>query len=250
MGTVWITFATEDNVDGDVDYLAQEISRSGSRTRQHPLFVGEDDKIDRLMPAFLGRPDQSDAWILYASRKTLEGGRLERITTALANSLEKRGEFPLIGVFRELEAGVQARELPLTDRLAADDPEWRDRLGEALGVNLTRSSDDGLPPYIAKLHPGSGQFKHVFEFRPKMGRWDSFLFAILPEERATVAPEIRPFESAEGFSDDAEWYFQIARTPATPSTSYFVMMREMPSRVAFGQEGKDEVVILNMRPKQ
>src|SRR6478672_1846560 len=150
MGTVWITFATEDNVDGDVDYLAQEISRSGIRTRQHPLFVGEDDKIDRLMPAFLGRPDQSDAWILYASRKTLEGGRLERITTALANSLEKRGEFPLIGVFRELEAGVQARELPLTDRLAADDPEWRDRLGEALGVNLKRSSDDGLPPYIAK----------------------------------------------------------------------------------------------------
>ena len=47
MGTVWITFATEDNVDGDVDYLAQEISRGGMRTRQHPLFVGEDDKIDR-----------------------------------------------------------------------------------------------------------------------------------------------------------------------------------------------------------
>ena len=79
MGTVWITFATEDNVDGDVDYLAQEIGRTGLRTRQHPMFPGEDDKIDRLMPAFLSRPDQCDAWILYASGRTLEGGRLERI---------------------------------------------------------------------------------------------------------------------------------------------------------------------------
>ena len=250
MGTVWITFATEDNIDGDVDYLAQEISRSGMRTRQHPLFAGEDEKIDRLMPAFLGRADQSDAWILYASRKTLEAGRLERIAAALGNALDKRGSFPAIGLFRDLEAGVQANGMPLTDRLAADDPEWRRRLGEALGIDLTQASDEGLPPYLAKLHPGTGQFKHMFEFRPKMGRWDSFLFAILPEERATVAPEIRPFESEEGFSDDAEWYFQIARTPATPSTSYFVLMREMPSRVAFGQEGTDEVVILNMRPKQ
>ena len=66
--------------------------------------------------------------------KTLEGGRLERITTALANSLEKRGAFPVIGVFRELEAGVQAHELPLTDRLAADDPEWRRQARTGFGT--------------------------------------------------------------------------------------------------------------------
>jgi len=250
MATVWITFATEDNVDGDVDYLAQEIGRSGMRTRQHPLFAGEDDKIDRLMPAFLGRPDQSDAWILYASSRTLESGRLERISKVLGEAIDKRGSFPAVGIFHDVRAGVQGQELPLSTRMAADDPDWRSLVGSALGIDM-KAGEGGLPPYLAKLHRTAPEnFKYMFEFRPKMGRWESFLFAILPEERAQVAPEIRPFKFEEGFSDDAEWYFQVGRTPATPSTSYFVVMQEMPSRMAFGQEGTDAVVILNMRAKQ
>ncbi len=75
MGTVWITFATENNVDGDVDYLAQEIGRCGLRTRMHPMFPGEDEKIDRPDTRFLSRPEQSDAWILYASSEGLPEGR-------------------------------------------------------------------------------------------------------------------------------------------------------------------------------
>jgi hypothetical protein len=81
-----------------------------------------------------------------------------------------------------------------------------------------------------------------------MGRWDPVLFAILPEERARVAPVIRDLPYEEGFSDDAEWYFLLGRTPATPQSSYVVEMQGLPSRLAFGQEGADEVVILNMRP--
>lgn len=247
MGTVWITFATVDNVDGDVDYLAQEIGRAGLRTRQHPLFPDEDDKIDRLMPAFLGREDQSDAWILYASETTLANGRRDRIAAALKNAFEKRGVFPAIGILRD---NVSSNGVPLTATLRADDAEWRLHAGDALGSPLPPPSHEGLPPYLAKLHPAPPPYKHMFEFRPKMGRWDSFLFAILPEEKASVAPAIRPFETEEGFSDDAEWYFRIGRTPATPSTSYFVMLKEMPSRMAFGQEGSDEAVILNMRTRQ
>jgi hypothetical protein len=251
MATVWITFATEDNVDGDVDYLAQEISKAGLRTRQHPLFPGEDDKIDRLMPAFLARPDQCDAWILYASHRTLEDGRGERIGQALQKAHDKRGPFPAVGIFRQSNVAADAGKLPLTYGLPADDPEWRKHLGNALTVDMSARAETGLHSYLAKLLPSAPQpFRYMFEFRPKMGRWNTFLFAILPEERAAVAPEIRPFEFDEGFSDDAEWYFQVGRTPATPSTSYFVVMKEMPSRMAFGQEGTDEVVILNLRATQ
>src|SRR3954447_5674123 len=99
MATVWITFATEDNVDGDIDYLAQEISRCGWKTRMHPMFPGEDEKIDRLMPAFLARPEQSDAWILYGSTIALGGGRAARIEGAIARALAARGEFPAVGLF-------------------------------------------------------------------------------------------------------------------------------------------------------
>src|SRR6188768_975286 len=99
MATVWITFATEDNVDGDIDYLAQEISNCGWKTRMHPMFPGEDDKIDRLMPAFLTRPEQSDAWILYGSDRALQHGRAARIEGVIQRALSARGAFTAVGLF-------------------------------------------------------------------------------------------------------------------------------------------------------
>src|SRR3954454_11955177 len=132
MGTVWITFATEDNLDGDIDYLAQEISRCGWKTRMHPMFPNEDEKIDRLMPAFLSKPEQSDAWIFYASPKALAGQRAERIKAALGRGLQARSSFPAIALLTE--PGVET--LPVSHRVLVDDPEWRQRLGEALQCDL------------------------------------------------------------------------------------------------------------------
>jgi hypothetical protein len=250
MGTVWITFATENNIDGDIDYLAQEIGHCGLRTRMHPMFPGEDEKIDRLMPAFLARPEQSDAWILYASPEGLPDGRVDRIQAAAIRALESRQGFPVIGIFTSAQAAASASAIRFTHVLFADDPEWRRRLGEALGCDLSSTNDEGLPSYVAKLHSEAPDpYRYSFECRPKMGRWESFLFAILPEEKARVAPQIASGEFEEGFSDDAEWYFQVARTPATPLDSQVVLMKDTPTRMAFGQEGTDEVVILNMRPK-
>ncbi len=80
------------------------------------------------------------------------------------------------------------------------------RLGEALNCDLSSTNDDGLPPYVAKLRSELPAVPFSFECRPKMGRWDSFLFAILPEEKARVSPQIASSEFEEGFSEDAEWY--------------------------------------------
>src|SRR5688572_12247138 len=103
MSTVWITFATEDNADGDIDYLAQEITRCGWKTRMHPMFPAEDDKIDRLMPAFLSKPEQSDAWILYASNRALADGRAARIEGAMTKGLAGRAGFNSIGLFTDTQ---------------------------------------------------------------------------------------------------------------------------------------------------
>ncbi|HYI93236.1 MAG TPA: hypothetical protein VEX68_06810 [Bryobacteraceae bacterium] len=251
MGFVWITFATENNIDGDIDYLAQEISRSGLRTRLHPLFPGEDDKIDRLMPAFLGRPDQCDAWILYASAESLGGDRIDKLRRVVEHAEAQRAGFPRIGLPTNADTLAKAEQISLSSRIFVDDPEWRGRLSAALGADLpgVASNQTGLPPYVAKLQPlEKGPFRYTFEFRPKMKRWDPVLFAILPEERSLVAPEIQNHPYEEGFSDDAEWYFLRGQVPATPQNSYVVAMKGLPTRLAFGQEGADEVVVLNMRP--
>ena len=242
MATVWITFATEDNVDGDIDYLAQEIGRCGWKTRQHPMFPGEDDKLERLMPAFLARPEQSDAWIFYGSENALAHGRNERIAGLVQRAIDARGSFTRIGVF----PGARMASLDLTHRVSVDDPAWRNRIGEALGCDLTRTSSEGLPSYVAKILPATTEpYRYSFECRPKMGRWNSFVFAVLPEERARVGPAIPTEDVEQKFSDDAEWYMQVARRAATPNAGYSVLLRELPTRMAFGEADTDEVVIVN-----
>lgn len=250
MGAVWITFATENNVDGDVDYVAQEIDRSGLRTRLHPLFPDEDDKIDRLMPAFLTRPDQSDAWIFYGSDEALQQDRLERIRRVVDRASLERGPFPRVGLFTSTLTMAKAEELQFTERMFLDETDWRSRLGAALQTNLeaVAGNESGLPSYVTKLYPISREpYQYAFEFRPKIGRWEPALFAILPEERATVDPHIEEHAYEEGFSEDGEWYFQVGQAPATPQASYKILMKQLPSRLAFGQEGMDSVVILTVR---
>lgn len=247
MATVWITFATEDNVDGNVDYLAQEISRCGWKTRMHPMFPGEDDKIDRLMPAFLAKPQQSDAWILYGSGRAMDDGRAARLEGAIQKAIAMRGSFTAVGLF---PAGPDRRGFHLTHSIGLHDADWREQLGKALGCDLTEQSGGALPSYIANVKVLSGtDYGYSFECRPRLGRWDAFVFAVPPEDRDRVAPMIPGESVEEGFSDDAEWYFQIARRRATAAEGYSVLMRELPSRLAFGQEGLDEAVILELRPK-
>jgi hypothetical protein len=244
MATVWITFATEDNVDGDIDYLAQEISRCGWKTRMHPMFPGEDDKIDRLMPAFLAKPEQSDAWILYGSAKALEHGRAARIEGAIQRAISSRGLFTAVGLF----PGERDERLQLSHTVGVHDVDWREQLGSALGCDLSETAGGALPSYVAHVNVLSGgDYRYSFECRPKLGRWEAFVFAVPPEDMKRVAPKIAFEDAEEGFSDDAEWYFQIARRPATAAEGYSVLLRELPTRLAFGQEGLDEAVILELR---
>jgi hypothetical protein len=246
MPTVWITFATEDNVDGDIDYLAQEISRCGWKTRMHPIFPAEDEKIDRLMPAFLSKPEQSDAWILYASQRALGDGRADRIEGAMTQGLADRPDFNSIGLVTD----AQNRDLGLSHTIGVYDADWREKLGFALGCDLAHPSEGVLPPYVAHVNVlQGGEYRYSFECRPKIGRWESFLFAVPPEDMKRVAPKIAFADVEEGFSDDAEWYYQIARRFGTAAEGYSVLLRELPSRVAFGQEGLNEAVVLELRAK-
>jgi hypothetical protein len=210
------------------------------------MFPGEDEKIDRLMPAFLAKPEQSDAWVLYGSAKALENGRAARIESAIERALASRGVFTAVGMF----PGARDTRLQLSHKFGVYDHDWREQLGAALGCDLTEASGGALPSYVAHVNVLSGgEYRYSFECRPKLGRWDAFVFAVPPEDRARVAPKIAFDEAEEGFSDDAEWYYQIARRPGTASEGYSVLMRELPTRLAFGPEGLDEAVILELRAK-
>ena len=92
MATVWITFATEDNVDGDIDYLGNRSPAAGGRPACIRCFRGEDEKIDRLMPAFL---EAAKRCVDPFSARPRPGkhGRAARIEGAIQRALSSRGLF-------------------------------------------------------------------------------------------------------------------------------------------------------------
>jgi hypothetical protein len=45
------------------------------------------------------------------------------------------------------------------------------------------------------------------------------------------------FKRGEGLSPSGRWYFELGGEAASPTNSYYVFLKEMPSVLLFGQEG-------------
>jgi pimeloyl-ACP methyl ester carboxylesterase len=100
---------------------------------------------------------------------------------------------------------------------------------------------------------GGGQSFFVIEVGPHEGVWCPFLAAIPSGEKNQVGLEIRRCPKGnmpsggvqmdiahirtKGISDDGLWYFISQGDEATPSYSYFITCRALPTVLVFGVDG-------------
>jgi hypothetical protein len=94
----------------------------------------------------------------------------------------------------------------------------------------------------------------AIEVRPRGGTWVPFLAAIPVDEKNRVSPRLHhgpakrnPLE--EGIlctnlsnsrsvpSDDGRWWIESAGNEATPTQSYYILCKELPSLLTFGVDG-------------
>ena len=141
-----------------------------------------------------------------------------------------------------IPAGIKTRLF-----VSVTDPDWKERIIAAVekrDINITRPQ---IEPYAFKIHQsGEG---YVIEMRPRAGTWSPFLAAIPMDEKERVSPSIGHgpannipgafmlMNCGESTSEDGKLWIMHAGNEATPTQSYFIFCKQLPSILMFGING-------------
>lgn len=258
--SVWVTYAWEDNVDGDVDFIAQELKNAGVEVKLDRWNLAAGKRLWEQIESFIQDPSKSDGWLLYATQASLGSEACkEEYAYALNRALENRGEdFPVIALFPApvdtdlIPAGIKTRLF-----VSSTDPDWRERIMAAVERRQPSITRPQVEPYALTVHElpkQCGDKRYAIEVRPRAGTWAPFFAAIPLSEREQVSPELYRgpakrtpmqgpvsvsilFNSRTAISPDRRWWQVSAGNEATPTQSYYILCKELPSRLIFGVEG-------------
>ncbi len=90
--SIWITYAWNDNVDGDVDFTAQELIRKGLDVKLDRWNLTAGKRLWGQIESFIQDPSKSDGWLLYATQASLGSQACkEEFAYALDRALHTRG---------------------------------------------------------------------------------------------------------------------------------------------------------------
>lgn len=253
MATVWITYAWANNEHVDVDYVAQELERAGVTVKMDRWNLGAGKRLWEQIETFICGPEQSDAWLLIATSNSLQSEACkEEFTYALDRALRTRGEvFPLVALFPTvpdqslIPAAIRARL-----HVSITDPDWKERVVAAVEKRPPVATRQEVRPYHLRIYSNQGPGNELaIEVRPRAGVWAPFFAAIpLAEKEAVelfimIGPSDVPTHSgmltfrAEGRSDDNSYWMIKADNQCTPTQSYYVWCKKLPSELRFGVPG-------------
>ncbi len=246
MKTLWITYSWEDNKTGDVQFIAQELEKSGINIKLDRWNIQAGKRLWEQIDKFITSENECDAWSIIATQNSLGSEPCkEEVAYALDRALSSRGEtFPIIGIF---PSSVDIDLIPsvIKTRLyvSLKDNDWVERVKSSLENRKPNIVRRTLEPYTVELRKAPNG-RNVIEVRPRAGSWSPFFCAIPILEKGRVNPFI--LRGAKGTipkggtltmcgeveSDD--WFIMYAGDEATPSMSYFIFCSEIPSKIAFG----------------
>jgi hypothetical protein len=254
MSTIWITYAWDDNTNGDVDFVAQELVRVGVQVKLHHWNIRAGKRLWEQIERFVQEETESDAWLICATQNSLGSEACkEEFSYALDHALKRRdNNFPIIAMFPGsvdnslMPAGIRPRlYVSLTDL------EWKDRVKAAAEGRNPSLERPQLEPFTIQIYRNTSAVDHslAIEVRPREGIWSPFFAAVPLSEKDRVQPHIKHgprgrvpqgdtlFNTGEAPSNDNAWWVMFAQNEATPTQSYFIHCNERPTRLAFGING-------------
>jgi TIR domain len=251
MTTAWITYAWKDNQEGDVDFIAQELIRAGLAIKLDRWNLQAGRRLWEQIEKFITDPSQCDGWIMYATQNSLASEACrEELAYALDRAMSTRGgTFPIIAL---LPSHAEGGLLPaaIRTRLYVDlsDPDWKDRIVAAIANRDRAKGKTEVTPYVVQLHPPPEGFALSLEVRPRAGVWHPFAACVRAEEKDASGLVLRDgprgfvplpqsgfIGGGSGISNDRAWYFERGYVAATPTHSFFIFCKTIPSVIAFGQ---------------
>jgi hypothetical protein len=254
MARIWITYAWNDNKDKDVDFVAQELQAAGAIVKLDRWNIGAGRRLWEQIEGFIAKPEETDAWLLVATNSSLASEACkEEFAYALDRALKTRGgNFPVMALFLThadpalVPAGIRTRL-----HVSITDPDWKERVVAAAEGRQHAASHAEVNPYHLKIHDTRGRSKPIaIEVRPRAGVWAPFIAGIPASEKDRVDPFImigpRDVPTDGGMllntgaapSPDGQIWLMFAGNQSTPTESYFVWCKELPSKLVFGVNGR------------
>lgn len=252
MATLWITYAWDDNVDGDVDFFASQLIEAGLEVKLDRWKLGAGKRLWEQLDEVITSSSECDAWMIFATHNSLASEPCqEELAYALDRALRARGEaFPLLALF---PGPVASELLPAAIRtrlyVSATDADWRERIVAATEQRQPRIAIQNQQPFLLKVHDPVGQGNRIaIELRPRAEVWGPILVGIPAEEKASVnpmammGPKGHPTDSGmwsggEGTTPDGKLYAIHGNHQATPIESLYLWCDTLPSQIVFGRNG-------------
>lgn len=254
MAKIWITYDWDDNANGDVDYIAQELKQL-AEIRLDRWNISAGKRLWEQIENFITSPEQSDAWLFVAKNNSLSSEACkEEFAYALDRALKIRGQqYPIIALFLGtcnqdlIPAGIRTRLY-----VSITDPDWKERIVAAAEGRLHQVHMHQMQPYYIHVHRDPKLPKpFIIEVRPRAGVWDPFIAAIPLVEKDIVNPHLligpRDMPTSHGFiikyaddgpSSDGTLWLMCGSDQATPTRSYYINCKTLPSELSFGANGR------------
>lgn len=253
--SIWITYAWNDNVDGDVDFTAQELIRKGLDVKLDRWNLTAGKRLWEQIESFIQDPSKSAGWLLYATQASLGSQACrEEFAWALDRALHTRGgDFPVIALFPApvdtdlIPAGIKTRLF-----VSLTDPDWKERIVAVVERRQPHITVPQVEPYALTIHK-LGDERYAIEVRPRAGTWAPFLAGIPINEKDCVSPHLHHAAAKHvptgivatvlhgptggRISDDGRWWLLFAANEATPTQSYYILCKKLPSLLIFGVDG-------------
>ncbi len=254
MSTVWITYAWDDNMQCDVEFVAQELVRVGVQVKLDCWNIRAGKRLWEQIEHFIQEKSESDAWLIYATQNSLGSEtRKEELSYALDLAFNRRGKnFPIIAIF---PGSIDYSLLPAGKRtrlcVSLSDLEWKERVKSEVERRSPSLARPQIEPFTIQIHRDNSPAGHpiAIEVRPREGTWSPFFAAVPLSERDRVQPHItygprgqvpqsgELLDSGEAPSSNNAWWVMFAQNEATPTQSYYIQCIELPGRLAFGVNG-------------
>lgn len=253
--SIWLTYAWDDNKEGDVDFIAQELIKAGLDVKldRWNLTVGK--RLWEQIESFIKDESKCDGWAIFATQSSLGNEKCkEEFYYALDRALEARNkEFPILALFPGrvdntlLPSGIKTKLY-----VSLEDLEWVERIKSSLENREPNIYKDLLEPYKLKIHNLSDGY--IIEVYPRAGTWSPFIALVLPEDKDKIhvlshgKSNRLPRNGDSGIlfgymegttkgQDNREYYYISANNEATPTQSYFILFKQIPSFLIFGERG-------------
>ncbi|CAL2082764.1 conserved hypothetical protein [Tenacibaculum dicentrarchi] len=261
MKTLWITYSWEDNKNGDIEFIAQELEKTGINVKLDRWNIKTGQRLWEQIDQFISNPSECDVWAIIATQNSLGSEPCkEEVAYALDRALNSRGQtFPLIGIF---PSTVDKELIPSAIRtrlyVSLKDHDWIERIKSALEDRAPNIQRPTLEPYTLEIKKTKNG-RNVIELRPRAGTWIPFICAVPLSEKNKLNPSILcgpkgniPIGGilnmcGEGESKDKKWWSMYAGNEATPTISYFLFCDEIPSQIIFGVNNGQPQFMINLK---